>query len=140
MTASGVSVAVGTIVSPRPGVLTDVFAGPDDPVRVVEVRADLRAPERVVPERDRVRAGGEQPIRQAWRDADAVGGVLAVHDARVDAELGAQPREALLERGAPGVPTTSATKRIRTRSAIYGTPSVAEGYTWMATFAPPSPE
>jgi hypothetical protein len=42
----------------------------------------------VVPERDDVGAGREQPLGELRRDADTVGEVLAVRDAEGDAELG----------------------------------------------------
>jgi hypothetical protein len=51
----------------------------------------------VVPERDRVGAGGEDPLRQLRRQSDAVGGVLAVDDAHVDVELLAEQRQTLLQ-------------------------------------------
>jgi hypothetical protein len=41
----------------------------------------------VIPERDRVGAGGEQAIGQLRRDSDAVGDVLSVDDADVGREL-----------------------------------------------------
>ncbi len=69
-----------------------------DAVRRVEVLADLGAPERVVSERDRVDAHAENLVGEPRRDADPVGGVLAVHDARVDPELRAQCAQALLQR------------------------------------------
>ncbi len=58
------------------------------------------APVRVVPERDHVRARGEQPVGELRRDPGAVGDVLAVHDREVGAELCPQPGQALLD-GAP---------------------------------------
>ena len=56
----------------------------------------------MVAERDRVRAGCEQPVGQLARDARAVGGVLAVDDADVHVELFAQSGQALLDRAAAG--------------------------------------
>ena len=52
----------------------------------------------MVSERDRVDPHSEDLIGEPRCDADAVRRVLAVHHARVDLELGAQPGEALLER------------------------------------------
>ena len=70
----------------------------DDAIGRLEVRADLGPPERVVAERDRVGAHAEELIGEARRDPDAVRGVLAVHDARVDLELAPYRLQALLER------------------------------------------
>jgi hypothetical protein len=58
----------------------------------------------VVAERDHVRAGGEQPVGELAGDPGAVGGVLAVDDADVGAELLAQRRQALLDGDAPRRP------------------------------------
>jgi len=44
----------------------------------------------VVPERDRVGAGCQQPLGKSWRDSGAVGRVLSVDDAEVDRLLRAQ--------------------------------------------------
>jgi hypothetical protein len=55
----------------------------------------------VVPERDHVGAGCENPLRELAREPAPVRGVLAVDDAEADAELLAQARQALLERTAP---------------------------------------
>jgi hypothetical protein len=65
----------------------------DDALARSEVGADPVAAERMVAERDDVRAGGEKAVRELARDAGAVGDVLAVDDADVDAELGAQRRQ-----------------------------------------------
>ncbi len=51
-----------------------------------EVGADLLAPPGVVAERDRVRACGEQPLREPRRDPDPVGDVLSIDNARIDVE------------------------------------------------------
>jgi hypothetical protein len=56
----------------------------------------------VVAERDHVRAGREQPVGELGRDAGAVGDVLAVDDAEVDAELITQRRQAFLDGAPPG--------------------------------------
>ena len=66
--------------------------GPEDALGLGEIGAELRAPPDVVPERHDVGAGGEQPLGQARRDTRPVGRVLAVHDAKVDAELVAKRR------------------------------------------------
>lgn len=56
----------------------------------------------MVAEGDRVRAGGEETLRELRSDADAVGDVLAVDDADRGAELGPQGGQPVLERLAPG--------------------------------------
>jgi hypothetical protein len=60
---------------------------PDHAIGGIEVGVDLRAPEGVVPERDRIDTHREQLIREPRRDPDSIGGVLAVRDAGVDVEL-----------------------------------------------------
>jgi hypothetical protein len=52
----------------------------------------------VVAQRDHVCAGSEELVGELRRQADAVGGVLAVHDAKVDVELVAQGPQAPLDR------------------------------------------
>lgn len=69
---------------PAPGRVRRRICRPDHSVRRVEVRPDLGAPESVVTECDRVGPGGEQPVGKARRDPDAVGRVLAIHNADVD--------------------------------------------------------
>jgi hypothetical protein len=54
----------------------------------------------VVPEGDRISAGGEHLVRKFRRDSDSVGEVLAVQDADVGVQLLTQRRKALLD-GAP---------------------------------------
>ena len=56
----------------------------------------------MVAERDRVDSHPEELIGEPRRDADAVRGVLAVHDAGVDLEVGAHGLQALVERPPPG--------------------------------------
>jgi hypothetical protein len=56
----------------------------------------------VVPERQHVCAGGEQPLCQPRRQAGPVGRILGVDDAEADGVLLAQPAEALLDGLAPG--------------------------------------
>ncbi len=56
----------------------------------------------MVAERDRVRAGGEQPVGQARRDPDPVRDVLAVDDADVDPELLAETGQEAFDRVAAG--------------------------------------
>ncbi len=76
--------------------------GPDHPLGRGEVRRDLRPPPRVVPERDDVGAGGEEPVGELGGDPDRVGDVLAVHDAQVGADLLAERRQPRLDRAAAG--------------------------------------
>jgi hypothetical protein len=59
-------------------------------------------PPDVVAGRDDVGARGEELVRELGREADAVGGVLAVDDADVDAELVTEARQPLLDCPAPG--------------------------------------
>jgi hypothetical protein len=51
----------------------------------------------VVPERDRVGAGGQQPLGKSRRDSGAVGRVLAVDDAEVDLPFLAQGGQPFLD-------------------------------------------
>ena len=76
--------------------------GTDDALARVEVRADAVAAERVVAERDRVRARRKQLVGELAGDARAVGDVLAVDDAEVDVELLAQAGQPLLDREPAG--------------------------------------
>ena len=76
--------------------------GADDRRRRREVGADLLAPPRVVAERERVRARGEEPFGEPRRDPDAVRDVLAVDDAGVDVEALAQAGQQRLDRVAAG--------------------------------------
>jgi len=71
---------------------------PHDRLRRRQVGADLLAPPRVVSQRDGICTCGQQPLREAWRDPDAVRDVLAVHDARVCVHPFAQRREQTLDR------------------------------------------
>ena len=140
ITASGVSVAVGTIVSPRPGVLTDVFAGlmtRSDSSRYgpISVRRNAWFPSVIA---SAPAASSRSARRGVMPTPFAAFSPFTTHASMPSSARRPGRRSSSAVR--PGVPTTSATKRIRTRSAIYGTPSVAEGYTWMATFAPLSPE
>ena len=69
---------------------------PHDPLRGLEVRRDLAAPPDVVAEREHVRAGREQALREPRRDPGAVRDVLAVDDAEADAVLLLQRRQPFL--------------------------------------------
>ena len=91
------------------------------------------AAERVVPERDDVRAGGEQTVGELAGDACAVGDVLAVDDAHVDAELVAQRRQALLDREPPG-----RAEHVREEEDPQFRTSAAEGRTSTDTWLPAS--
>jgi hypothetical protein len=87
----------------------------------------------VVAERDGVRAGCEQAVGELAGDAGAVGGVLAVDDADVDAELLQQAGKALLDGNAPGRPEDVCEEedpQLRT--------SAAEGRTSTDTWLPAS--
>ena len=102
--------AAGAPSGPRPGAAAEKFAGRITRSELGEVGLDLGAPPGVVAERDHVGAGGEQPLGELRRDPDAVGRVLAVHDAEADAELLAQRRQPLLDR-----PPARARRRRRRR-------------------------
>jgi hypothetical protein len=101
-----------------------------DAVGRVEVRRDLGAAERVVPERDRVDSGREQAVGESRRDPDPVGDVLRVRDADVDLEVRAQRRQTLLERLPAGGPDDVGDEQnaqgAQTLKTRYG-PSVADG-------------
>jgi hypothetical protein len=76
--------------------------GTHDAVARLEVGSDVVSAPGVVAERDRVRAGRQQLVRELRRDPDAVGDVLAVDDADVDVELVAKRGQTLLERAPSG--------------------------------------
>ena len=92
----------------------------------------------MVAERDRVDSHPEELIGEPRRDADAVRGVLAVHDAGVDLEVGAHGLQALVERPPPGGADDVGDEEDPQEGRGYGTPSVADGYTWSETLFPPS--
>ena len=129
--------APATIVSPRPGASEAKFAGRTTRSLPDEVGRDLDSPPRVVPERDRVGAGSEDPVCEPWRDPDPVRGVLAVDDAEVDLELvraaaagASRPRRDRVDR-----------RRHRRRafaSARDQGSRLVEGYTEIATLLPSS--
>ena len=87
----------------------------------------------MVPEREHVGAGGEQPVGEPRRDPGAVGHVLAVHDAEVDVELLAQPGQPLLYR-----PTAGRPEDVPYEEEVQGTDSEAAGCAWIATWFPAS--
>jgi hypothetical protein len=99
----------------------------------------------VIAERDRVGSYREQAIGETGRDPDAVGCVLTVDDADVDLERCPNVPEAGLEctpsRGADDIGDEE-NSHLSSYGGVgaYGTPSVAEGYTRIATFEPRSPE
>jgi len=72
--------------------------GTHDALRALEVRTDLRPPEGVVPQRDRIHAHSEELVGEARGDSDAVRGVFAVHDADVDCELFPHPGKERFQR------------------------------------------
>jgi hypothetical protein len=87
----------------------------------------------VVAERDRVRAGREQLVRELAGDARAVGDVLAVDDADVGVELLAQAGQPLLDRlPAGGAEDVCEEKDPQLRA------SAAEGRTSIDTWLPAS--
>jgi hypothetical protein len=86
----------------------------------------------VVSERDRVGARREELLREARRQSDAVCGVLAVDNARVDVELFAETLEALLDGPPPG-----RTEDVGDEEQPQGD-SVAAGRTSTATWLPAS--
>ena len=90
ITATGVPSSAAATVSPRPGACAEKFAGRITVSESDEVGVDLGAPPRVVPQRDHVCAGGQDPGSELGRDPDAVRRVLAVDDADARAELLAQ--------------------------------------------------
>jgi len=87
---------------PAAGRLALEVRGAHDRRRRRQIGADLLAPPRVVAERERVRAGGEEAFGEPRRDADAVRDVLAVDDAGVDVEALAQTGQQRLDRIAAG--------------------------------------
>src|SRR5262249_34705679 len=106
---------------------------PDHPVRAAEVRRDLHAPPGVVAKRDDVCAGGEDLVRELRSQSRAVGGVLAVDDAEVGAELLLEAREPLLHRVPSGW-----TEDVGDEEDPQGIESVAAGYTEITTPFPAS--
>jgi len=86
----------------------------------------------VVSERDRVGARGEELLREARRQSDAVGGVLAVDNTGVDVELFTERPEALLDG-----PPSGRTEDVGDEEEPQGD-SVAAGRTSTATWLPAS--
>jgi len=107
--------------------------GPDDAVRLREIGLQLAPRPRVVAEREDVRAGGEQLVRELWRQTAAVGRVLRVDDAEGDVELLAERPEPLLDRA----PTRSA-EDVREEEDPQGRENVAAGRTTSETWLPAS--
>jgi hypothetical protein len=87
----------------------------------------------VVAERDRIGAHLEQLLRELRRDPDAVGDVLAVHDAEVDVELFAKRGQALLERAPAGQADD-----VGDEEEDQGSESAAAGKTCTVTWFPAS--
>ena len=75
---------------------------PEHAIRAGEVRREARLAPGPVPERDHVGAAREQLVRELRGDAAARGGVLAVDDAEVGAELFAKRRQPRLDRPSTG--------------------------------------
>jgi len=101
--------------------------GSHDPVGRVQVRPDLRAPERVVAERDRVRPCLQEPVGETGCDAHAVRRVLAVDHARVRPEFRAERRETGLERLAAGCADDVRDEEDAQCRAFYRTSRLADG-------------
>ena len=76
--------------------------GPDHAVGGGEVREDLVAGPRVVPQGNDVGSGSEQAVGELRRDTATVRCVLSVHDAELDRELVAKPRQPTLDRSGSG--------------------------------------
>jgi hypothetical protein len=89
----------------------------------------------VVAKGDHVGAGGEQPLGELGRDADAVGEILAVRDAEGDAELCAQAAKAVLDSTPPWRADDVADEEDFQAQRIV---SVAAGRTSSATLLPAS--
>jgi hypothetical protein len=106
---------------------------PDHPVGALEVGADLLPPPDVVAEREDVGARGQQAVRQARRQAGAVGRVLAVDDAEADLELVLEAGEALLD-GRPA----RRPEDVRDEEDLQGIESAAAGCTSIDTWLPAS--
>jgi hypothetical protein len=93
----------------------------------------------VVAERDRVRACGEHAVGESGRDAHSVGEVLAVDDARVGSQLGAEPVQTRLDRPSSRSSDNVGDEEDSQGSVLVGygmTPSVAEGNTSIDTLLP----
>jgi len=86
----------------------------------------------MISERDRVGTRGEQLLREARRQSDAVCGVLAVENAGVGVELFAERPEALLDG-----PASGRTEDVGDEEEPQGD-SVAAGWTSTATWLPAS--
>jgi hypothetical protein len=87
----------------------------------------------VVAERDHVGSRRQQALGELRRDADAVGGVLAVDDAETDLQLLAEAVQPLLERAPAGDADDVADEE-----ELQRTDSVAAGRTSTATLWPAS--
>jgi len=77
---------------------------PDHTLGAGQVGTEALLAPRPVPECDHVGPRGEELVRELAGDPAPVRGVLAVDDAEVDRELGAEPGEALLDGLAAGRP------------------------------------
>ena len=128
------SPSCSTIVVPRPGLAAQEVRGPHDAVVAVQIRVDLPAVVGVVPERDRVDAGGEQLVCVLRRDSEAAGGVLAVDDHERQVVALAQHRQAVEQRFAPDAPDDVAARTGSAR-ARWAPPRNARG-----PFPPPEPQ
>jgi hypothetical protein len=116
-----------------PGCVPREVRGSHDARLGVDPRREIGAPPCVVAEGDRVRAELEQLARELRRQPDAVGGVLAVHDAEVDVELVAQAFEPRFQRRSPRHPDD-----VRDEEKSQGSASAVAGKTWTVTWFPAS--
>jgi len=105
---------------PAPRRCSREVRGPDHAVGAREVGRDLLPPPDVVAERDHVRAGREQLVRELRRDPDTVRDVLPVRDHEVQVELFPQPWQPLLDR-----PQTGPAVHVRDEEDLQGVTCVA---------------
>ena len=133
ITATGVPSAAGCDGEPAARCAAERFAGRITRSVPLEVGREVALGPGVVAERDHVGAGGEDPLGELGRDPAPVGGVLAVDDAEVDAELLAQRGQAHFH-GAPA----GRSEDVGEEEDLYGTARVAAGLTCTATWLPES--
>ena len=91
-------------VGAAPGRAGGVVGRADQARLALDEHKSLALVERVVAERDRVGAGAEELLADRLGDAKAAGGVLAINDDEIEPPVGAQFRQAVDQRRAPGAP------------------------------------